>query len=137
MVLFLLLLTVSGCKHSFIPTRMCKELYLQRAGEPSYTIVVNHMECTECLDAFILSEVLQTPKDLVGTLGDSINRDILLCGEFPSRLVDQNSLRFNSKSSFELTGKIVGYDTTNKKWQYAPIFYVESYRLFKRNHFGD
>lgn len=122
---------ISSC-HEYHISLENKKAFKQRKHEPSYEIIVEHYECTECLDATMVDGKVGVPDDLKSTLGDTLwQDDILLVGNFPHDLINNTTL-FYEDHSFKIQGKIIGMGKafvfpTGK----APQFYVEKWEIFK------
>lgn len=122
---------ISSC-HEYHISLENKKAFKQRKNEPSYTIIVEHHECTECLDAIMMDGKVGVPDDLKSILGDTLGgSDILLVGNFPHDLINNTTL-FYEHHSFKIRGKIIGMGNafvfpTGK----APQFYVEKWEIAK------
>ncbi len=101
--------------------------YSYRKNEPSYTIYVNHAECTDCMDAYILKGLILIPNSLRDYFGDTLkSKDIILKGFFPFDKIDNTSFFFKASSIFKIRGKIIAVDSNNAIGK-APVFYVEDW----------
>lgn len=97
-------------------------------GPPFDTITVNHSECTECLDAYVLSGRINVPPTLRKYFGDTLGArtDLILTGEYPNYYFDPMSLRHDPGKILILAGKLIAADSMNS-WGLRPVFYVENW----------
>jgi len=87
--------------HEYHISAKNKDGYAKRKNEPSYTAIVYHDECTECLDVYLLSGTIGVPNDLKSTFGDTLSRkDIVLVGNFPHDLINPNNFFFQFEIKF-------------------------------------
>lgn len=110
-----------------------KANYLTRKAEPSFTITVDHQECTGCLDASMIDGYIIAPEDLSNYFEDTLqNTYILLAGHFPFDLINVQDFFFDPDLKFRITGKLIGVDSaTGVDNHYSPIFYVEKWNKLK------
>jgi hypothetical protein len=121
----------SGC-HEHHTSKIVRDNFDRRRNEPSYTVIVDHDECTDCLDVYILEGTVGVPKDLQAIFGDTLSSmDMLLVGNFPADLINPTKFFFNPSLNFRVTGKLIGVDYHNLNSSKAPIFYVEKWEKIK------
>lgn len=131
-ILLLWLCILCSC-HTYDNSKSNKELFLSRDKEPSFTITVEHQECTGCLDVYISEGHIIVPDDMLNYLGDTLQHtDLNLVGHFPFDLINPQNFFFDSKLKIRITGKIIGVDSsTASDNYYSPIFYVEEWHKQK------
>jgi len=123
---FVIALSATSC-HKYDKSEVRLKEYNERTTERSYVIYINHDECTECLDGYILKGIVGVPNNLKIHLGDTLKtKDIVLAGNFPFEKIDNTSSFFRQDACFKIKGKIIGVDSSNGIGK-APVFYVEEW----------